>query len=121
MSTENKEVYVFCDYDPTISGNTQDILQITLTEEAEGMYRLGDITIGENRSDSGYWLYQNGYSEVRQEDTEENDGSYRSTYVNKDKIPVYIITYDQFSYVTNVIAIEINDYFIGLYDGSQSR
>lgn len=116
MSTRDQAVDVFCDYDATKSGNDQDILQITLNESAEGKYRLGDIAIGENRSDSGYWLYEDDYVEVISESTEENDGSYRSTYVNIDETPVYIITYDQFSYVTNVIVREITDRDIALYE-----
>ena len=121
MSTDDQAVDVFCDYDATKSGNDQDILQITLNENAEGKYRLGDITIGENRSDSGYWLGTAGYAEVSSERTEENDGSYRSTYVNIDETPVYIITYDQFSYVINVIVREIQERDISLYEESQNR
>ena len=116
MSTYDQAVDVFCDYDATKSGDDQDILQITLNENAEGQYRLGDITVGENRSDSGYWLREDGYVEVKAEAAEENDGSYISTYVNKDEIPVYIVTYDQFSYVIGVIVREIQDGDIKMYE-----
>ena len=61
LATEDGAAQFFCDYDPEKSGDEQEIIQVTLNEEAEYQYRLRDIAVGENRSDSGYWLGADGY------------------------------------------------------------
>ena len=118
LATEDGAAQFFCDYDPEKSGDEQKIIQVTLNEEAEYQYRLRDIAVGENRSDSGYWLGADGYLEVTAEAAGEDqeEGAYISTYVDPEDPVVFIVLYGRFSDVLGVSVREIREEDIDLYE-----
>lgn len=118
LATENGAAQFFCDYDPEKSGDEQEIIQVTLNEEAEYQYRLRDIAVGENRSDSGYWLGADGYLEADTQAAGEDqeEGAYISTYVDPEDPVVFIVLYGRFSDVLGVSVREIREEDIDLYE-----
>ena len=118
LATEDGAAQFFCDYDPEKSGDEQEIIQVTLNEEAEYQYRLRDIAVGENRSDSGYWLGADGYLEAdtKAAGEDQEEGAYISTYVDPEDPVVFIVLYGRFSDVLGVTVREIREEDIVLYE-----
>ena len=92
--------------------------RVLLNEEAEYQYRLRDIAVGENRSDSGYWLGADGYLEAdtKAAGEDQEEGAYISTYVDPEDPVVFIVLYGRFSDVLGVSVREIREEDIDLYE-----
>ena len=82
------------EYDPTISGKEQKILQVTLNEGAKGKYRLDELWIGENVSDVQAFLDSKDYILDFEKDLE--NASYGRSYKNSDVGYSVDVTYDQY-------------------------
>ncbi len=121
--TDDEAAVAICDYNSFENEENQIIYAITLRETAKDLYRIGDITIGENRSDALDLLSADGYYEVSSDesDVEGEEGYFVCTYVNIDEVPVYEITYDLQKNIVLVTVKGITDSDRALYERANRK
>ena len=101
MITEDKAAEFYCEYDGTISGRDQTVIQVTITENAKGKYRLGNISMDDSLSEMEGKLAEKGYRKFHE--GEENGTSF-SRYMNDNRDNVLSVRTDSLGNVISIIA-----------------
>ena len=101
MITADEGAEFYCDYDATISGRDQTVIQVTTTENARGKYRLGEISMDDSVGEIEGKLAEKGYQKYYES---EDYGTYCSSYMNDNRDVVLSIRTDGFGNVLSLIA-----------------
>ena len=112
MITEDQAVEFYCEYDPMTSGREQVITQVTITGNAKGKYRLGEISMDDSLSGMEEKLAQKGYRKYNE--SAESDSTF-CNYMNDNRDIVFTIRIDGTGNVMSVIARNATSYDIEKY------
>ena len=101
MITEDQAAEFYCEYDPMISGRQQTVIQVTITGNAKGKYRLAEISMDDSLSEIEKKLAGKGYRKFRESP---EDDTWFTSYMNDNQDIVFTIRTDGSGNVISLIA-----------------